>query len=382
MIDIYWSLQRATPIVVLLLALLVLITLAPGRVSASDAPVSLTDNQFRTGCPAHPSARGYSNMVYDWATGNAYLFGGTDHVGFVYSLFDVWSYNSFTQRWKLLVNSDTLFNAFQADDRVLDPQSKKVLIFSTFVNCDASGFCGVETWIYDIATNTFENVAPAVQPSLRWGYRIAYDTQSKRAILFGGSDGYTGETLNDTWVYNFETNAWTEMQPATSPPPHHFAAMTYHPLADRVILFGGYNIQADEYLNDTWAYDYNSNTWTDLQPTTRPSARVYHTIAWDLWSNKIILFGGVSNVKLYEPVLDDSWAFDLKSNTWTKLKPKASPSARAWHAMVGTWTGPLLFGGGPTHDVFTDDDTWSYNSRAKKWEEIGVCKTKGKAGLQ
>jgi N-acetylneuraminic acid mutarotase len=320
-------------------------------------------------------------MVYDWKTGNAYLFGGIDtpSPNGDYTLFDVWTYNSFTQRWKLLLNSDSFYNAFQRDAVAFDPQSKKVVLFSTFVNCDNFG-CGVETWIYDIATNTFENVAPSVQPSLRWGSRMAYDSESKRAILFGGSDGYTAETLNDTWAYDFQTNTWTEMRPANSPPPHHFAAMTYHPLADRVILFGGYIIQADKYLNDTWAYDYNSNTWTDLQTTRRPRARLYHTIAWDIWSNKIILFGGVS--KLYEPVLDDTWAFDLKSNTWTRLRQKEFPSARAWQVMEGTWTGPLLFGGSPTHDVFTNDDTWNYYSFANKWVEVQACQTTSADWLQ
>jgi N-acetylneuraminic acid mutarotase len=364
MFDICCSLKRAAPVVALLVALLAL--LSPIAARASEYPASLADNQLRGGCRTHPSARGYSDMVYDWTTGNAYLFGGIDHAtpNLDYPLFDVWSYNSFTQRWKLLFNSDSAYNAFQRDAVAFDPRSKKVVLFSTFVNCDNFG-CGVETWIYDLATNTFENVTPVVQPSLRWGSRMVYDAQSKRAILFGGSDGYTAETLNDTWAYDFETNTWTEMRPATSPPPHHFAAMTYHPLADRIILFGGYNIWTEESLNDTWAYDYNSNNWMNLEPITPPPARLYHTLAWDIWSNKVILFGGVS--KPYEPLLGDTWAFDLKSNTWTKLKPKAAPSARAWQVTEGTWTGPLLFGGSPQHD--------DYYSPAKRWAEIGACKT-------
>ncbi len=325
-------------------------------------------------CPTHPSARGYSDMVYDWTTGTAYLFGGIDHVtpSLDYPLFDVWSYNSFTRHWKRLFNSDTAYNAFQRDAVAFDPHSKKVVLFSTFVNCNDFG-CGVETWIYDIATNTFENVTPAVQPSLRWGSRMVYDVESKRAILFGGSDGYTTETLNDTWAYDFESNTWTEMNPVVSPPPHHFAAMVYHPFAERVILFGGGIIQTGELLNDTWAYDYNRNTWTDLRPANPPPARAYHTLAWDLWSNKIILFGGVSTSG-YEPVLGDTWGLDLKSNAWIKLKPKGSPSARAWQVSEGTWSGPLLFGGSPLHDNYTDDDTWSYLSIERRWVQIGACK--------
>lgn len=362
---------------ILIFGLVLIGYLAPVTAWAQSHTPGRTQNRFPTSsCPLHPSARGYSNMVYDWTTGNAYLFGGTDQVSFVYPLFDIWSYSSFTHRWNLLFNDATFFNAFQADDRALDPQSREVLVFSTFVNCDDSGYCGSETWIYDIATNTFKNVTPAVQPSLRWGYRIAYDTRSKRAILFGGSDGYTGETLNDTWAYDFEANTWTEMRPSNSPPPHHFAAMTYDPLAGKIILFGGFDIGKNESLNDTWAYDAKTNTWTDLQPASPPPARLYHTMAWDIWSNRIIMFGGVSIP--YEPILGDTWAFDLRRNTWTQLQPKGSPSSRAWQAMMGTWTGPLLFGGSPTHDVLTDDDTWNYNSLNNSWIEVLPCKTKNR----
>jgi hypothetical protein len=50
--------------------------------------------------------------------------------------------------------------------------------------------------------------------------------------------------------------------------------------------------------------------------------------------------------------------------------------------MEGTWTGPLLFGGSPTHDVFTNDDTWNYYSFANKWVEVQACQTTSADWLQ
>ncbi len=327
-------------------------------------------------CPERPSARGYAQMVYDSATGTAYIFGGIDQAtpNLDYPLFDVWSYNTVTRRWTMLLNDPGLYNAFQRDAVALDPESRKVVLYSTFVNCNWKHrwYCGVETWLYDLGTNTFENVTSGTEPPLRWGSRMVYDTGSRRAILFGGSDGYTSETLNDTWAYDFASNTWTRMFPGESPPPHHFAAMAYHPRADRTVLFGGYDIYADTVRNDTWAYDYDTNTWTDLAPTDPPPPRLYHALAWDRWSNDLILFGGVSYP--YEPVLDDTWAFDLTGNTWTPLAPQASPSARAWHAMVGTREGVLLFGGSPVHSPFTDDDTWVFDAPANRWKEVRPCR--------
>jgi len=343
-------------------------------VRAQQAPTAAIDGLGRPVPPGpHPSARGYGMTAYDWATGTAYLFGGIDNrvPSGDYTLFDVWSYSTATGRWTRRLKSDRFYNAFQRDAIALDSSSGQVVLYSTFVNCvwDDPWYCGVETWIYDTRRNTFENVTSGTEPPLRWGSRMVYDARSRRAVLFGGSDGYTAETLNDTWTFDFETRSWTRMTPAVSPPPHHFAAMAYHPLADRVVLFGGSDIWQDLVMNDTWTYDYEADAWTEIHTSVSPSPRLYHAMTWDLASNRMVLFGGVSYP--YEPVLGDTWALDLERSTWTPLTPTPAPSPRAWHVMEGTWTGVLLFGGSPQHDPFTDGDTWIYDSRRNRWKEIG-----------
>lgn len=340
---------------------------APGQ-GARAVTTSALHSQAK--CTPHPSARGYSVTAYDWTTGIVYLFGGVDEVwlpNYDYPLFDVWSYNTFTRRWTRRLNSD-LYNAFQRDAIALDPRSKKVVLYSTYVD-PAGGFgFGVETWLYDIRRNTFENVTSGTEPPLRWGSRMVYDSQSRRAILFGGSDGFTAETLNDTWSFDFETRMWTQMEPAVSPPPHHFAAMAYHPLADRAVLFGGFDIYKESVLNDTWTYDYDTNTWTELHPDVSPPARLYHSMAWDIKSNRMVMFGGVEYP--YEPILGDTWSLDLKHSTWTQLSPAPAPKARAWHVMEGTWEGALLFGGSPQHEIYTFDDTWIFDSHRDRWNAV------------
>lgn len=316
---------------------------------------------------SHPSRRGYASILYDRETGMAYLLGGSKKIGSYYTLYDVWRFNTVTRSWEKLFEdkAGSFFNAFQAEAMALDSRSKKILIYSNFIVPDV----GVETWIYDIRRNTFENVTSGTEPPSRWGSRMVYDSESRRAILFGGSDNYTAETRNETWTYDFTTNTWSNMEPALSPPPHHYGAMTYLPFEDRVILFGGYDIYADTVRGETWAYDFNSNTWSNMEPAISPPPRVYHTLTWDLPSNRAIVFGGVSYP--YEPVLDDTWAYDLRRNEWTKLEPRTAPSARAWHCAVGTWRGSLLFGGSPEHTVFSDDDTWLHESFLNRWLQIG-----------
>lgn len=321
-------------------------------------------------CPTGPQARGYGLTAYDWRTGTVFLIGGVDEQtpDLTYSLRDVWSYNTFTRRWTLRLNSDRFFNAFQRDAIALDSRSKQIVLYSTFVDPDGGGGWGVETWMYDIRRNTFENITSGTEPPLRWGSRMVYDNESRRAILFGGSDGFTAETLNDTWAFDFKSKIWTRMDPTVSPPPHHFAAMAYHPLVDRVVLFGGFDIYENVSLNDTWTYDYNTNTWIELDPAESPPARLYHAMAWDLWSNRMIMFGGVAYP--YEPLFGDTWSLDLKRNSWTQLTPKREPNARAWHVMQGTWGGAFLFGGSPQHELYTYDDTWIYRPHPNRWIRV------------
>jgi hypothetical protein len=58
------------------------------------------------------------------------------------------------------------------------------------------------------------------------------------------------------------------MNPEIEPPSVSRHAMVYDEEKDRIILFGGWldpNVPFD-FTDEFWAYDYESNTWTDLTP--------------------------------------------------------------------------------------------------------------------
>ena len=145
--------------------------------------------------------------------------------------------------------------------------------------------------------------------------------------------------------------------------------LPYNPNVDRVVLFGGFVNETGTSQNETWTYDYNNNIWTEVNTAVSPPARMYHTLAWDESSNRMIMFGGV--VEPYKPLFGDTWALDLETESWTQLSPtRSKPSARAWHVMEGTWEGVLLYGGSRRHSPYTKDDTWIYNSDNNRWIPI------------
>jgi N-acetylneuraminic acid mutarotase len=141
-----------------------------------------------------------------------------------------------------------------------------------------------------------------------------------------------------------------------------------------VILFGGFTEPGDDapssrdmiITGDTWSYDYNTNTWEELEPNEAPPARGYSAIAYDAKSDRVILFGGEdeSAGNIYK----DTWVYQSDTNTWTELYPDISPSNRGWHAMVYSTKAQriILFGGGVSREQCTDE-TWIYDSETNTW---------------
>ena len=50
-----------------------------------------------------------------------------------------------------------------------------------------------------------------------------------------------GEELQDTWIYDYVTNNWTQIFPEGTPPTRMSSAMVYDAVNEKMILFGGSN---------------------------------------------------------------------------------------------------------------------------------------------
>ena len=239
-----------------------------------------------------------------------------------------------------------------------DTESDRIILFG---GVDAS-FAGERTtWAYDFNTDTWTRQATG--PSARQGPRMAYDSESDRIILFGGEATTTRRNLNDTWAYDYNTDSWTEMEPSISPPAQWFQAMAYDAESDRVLMWRG--------SPDTgvWAYDFNTNTWTENETVERPSKGTVGGMAYDSESDRCILFGGGftgSNTT------DETWAYDYNTNAWTKMEPSENPGELTMHSMVYSPALDLvvLFGGRVgAGDAYTAE-TWTYDLNSDTWTNV------------
>ena len=249
---------------------------------------------------------------------------------------------------------------------VYDPILQKAIFFGGGYQ-DTSGFeLFNDMWLFDPTNNLWSESSPTVKPLARSGHSMVYDSFNRKTILFGGwveSEGL----MNDTWIYDSQTNQWTEIFPTNTPIRRQGSSLYYDSDAQRVILFGGYKDSLPHY-SDTWEFNYSDSSWTELNPTSNPSGRYGSKIVYDPMNQKAILFGGRSST-----IMDDTWVYYYGNNSWSELSITSKPDTRYWHSMVYNSNNQeiILFGGrheGASGEAL--DDTWIFNPSNNQWTEV------------
>ena len=118
---------------------------------------------------------------------------------------------------------------------------------------------------------------------------MAYDANNDRIVLFGGRVPPDDESVGDTWAYDYDADTWIQMSPPDSPSVRSHHTMSYYPKGHCVVLFGGVPKTGHQY-GDTWTYDYSADSWTELDPPESPSDRGMSAMVYDAESERVILF--------------------------------------------------------------------------------------------
>ena len=184
---------------------------------------------------------------------------------------------------------------------------------------------------------------------------LAYDAADGYLVLFGGYN-QAGYYANQTWTFSGTT--WTQLSPATSPPPMASFGMAYDPSLSEVVVVGGSS--GANPVNSTWLF--RAGTWTPGPAV--PSVGLYNmAVAYDAAASALIAVGGANSVgqgtnatwKLtatgWSPVALASGS-DLPGGTYLLAPSPAGPGLVAYSSQVtavGTW----LYGNGSWTNVTT-----------------------------
>jgi len=321
-----------------------------------------------------PSAGGYTTMCYDAESHLVVLYGGQmtgDYTDSNTYSDETWTFDPATHEWTKKSPAGFPLGS-SGGSMTYDSKADRCILSST------SGFwldpqtqaTPLQTWAYDASTDTWTQLADG--PRMLLGQRIVYDSESDRTILFGGfGPPWTmGQGISDeTWAYDYKTNTWTNMQPRVHPTGRNYIGMVYDSKADRVVLWGdwtpNYNPSID---TSVWTYDYNTNTWQEFEhKRDGPAGRDYINLAYDPKADKILMYGGYSYGN------DETWVYDLNTDTWQQMFPPSNPGLLSRYSMVYVkdLNKVILYGGqdGPNYDSYKTD-TWSYSLRSNTWTNI------------
>ena len=329
---------------------------------------------------AYPVKRVGHRMIYDSVNDRIIMYGGAKAAGEAYWVFDTWAYDYNTNTWTQLITDNSPYgsNAKMA----YDSESDKIISFG---GSHEDHVPSDQTWIYDYTANTWTQVSPSIDPNMRESCQMVYDSESDVVIMIGGNlhqDSNPGADMNwrfnDTWAYDYNTNTWENMTYTTFPLGYTFDSVAYDSESDRVIVFGGTNgrdVYLDptggKYHGETWSYDYNTNTWANITPSVSPVPKIGTNMAYDAENDLIILFGGYTHLQTTE-IDDETWAFDYNTLTWTELNPDGDLHRRIHSMAYDSESEKIVIFGGNIGDNPTDffDDTWVFDYNFNNWTKM------------
>ncbi len=296
-----------------------------------------------------PSARRNASAILDPVENRIVIFGGTTGTA-ANVLNDVWGFDLDTNTWVNLtpaagppVPAPRLFPA-----SIYDPFGRQMITWSG----QAQGVFFNDVWSFDLNANAWSQFTPTGgPPNIRYGVGYTFDPKARDLVTFAGFTNLG--RFHDVWRFNDQAETWTDVSPATGPGERCLHAACYDALRHRMIMYAGQNNFGP--LDDVWALDLDTDTWTNLTPASKPSGRYFASMVYDAANHRATVFGGQT---LLTPV-NDVWVFDLWTNAWTQLSPTGTPpTARFGSAGIydGAHDRMIVFGG---NDGVVKNDVWA-----------------------
>lgn len=260
-----------------------------------------------------------------------------------------YAFDYVTKNWTYLTVSPDKYG----NNMIFDPVLRKVLFYGgTFMFGDDTS-----TRTFDYATNSWDILIDDSSLGGRVSPAMVYDSENNISLVYGGSyndGGCCVKYRNDTWAFNSQTNNWTNLNPSNNPGGLTQSYHVYDQKHNKFILFGGHD--GVNYKGETWAYDFTLNTWTKLNSTNEPSPRQDGEMYYDPILEKSFLFGGKNSSNNFA----ETWSFDYASNLWTQIESDVSPSARKTFGLSYDSDQQVAI----LHGFANTDPTWQFTPAA------------------
>ncbi|PCJ60044.1 MAG: hypothetical protein COA79_09570 [Planctomycetota bacterium] len=183
--------------------------------------------------------------------------------------------------------------------------------------------CG--TWLFSESSKKWTALKQPLQdqPSARLLPAMAYDSEAKKIILFGGDD--LAKCLDDTWLYDCENKIWEKIETKNTPPALAGQLMVYVPEHKVILMTGGYK-GGWRNSKETWIFELETKTWSKLS-LDLPAAAAFSSGGYDPKS-KTIYFTALGNKKI-----QNIYALKLNLSSVAKSKMEQQNKDKDYHSV-------------------------------------------------
>jgi hypothetical protein len=213
-------------------------------------------------------------------------------------------------------------------------------------------------------------VGPKASRKLGWRGHSVTAIGSNAFLVFGGEEG--PKLSSSLFKLNLNPTRWESIETTGSKPcARAFHSVVYDIEENKMICFGG--LGGRQSLDDCFKLDIAHLLWEPIFPEMghrTPAARHGHTLTQVSKSGAAVLFGG-AGAGFY----DDVFLLDIKTGKW--VDPTISgtpPTARAFHTACPLVNGSkvLVFGGTNGSQTFADLHVLDITTDGMAWSRVEV----------
>lgn len=344
--------SAAVPII-LLLMVLILVSCQGPEDSDADTTDTTADATAPTVVSVSPPAR-FRPAMARIDEGKAILFGGTPDESIV--LNDTWEYDTSNHTWSEITISGDVPQGRVEHVMAYAGGTKIVMFGGGDAKVAETLFSG--TWEYESSAETWTKYSIS-GPNPNRASAMAYAGGNK-VVSFGG---FTDSGINETWDYDAATHTWTKPNiTGTTPSDRCCHAMAYAG-GNKVVMFGGDTGSWTESVSEgtAWIYDAENHTWSENNTTgVKPDARIHHVMVY-AGGSKIIMYGGFKGSRANPEHLSDTWEYDAETYTWTEIDTQGNPGGSVTDAAAYVGNGKIVLFIGHSRD------TWEYDISNHTW---------------
>lgn len=189
---------------------------------------------------------------------------------------------------------------------------------------------------------------------------VAFVNNGKAYIALGRNLARAGYQ-QDCWQYDPSNNTWTQMATFPGEPRGKAIAQTIDSISYAGLGYGGNAVYTNKgYFNDFWAFNPRTNTWT--RKADYPSTTVNAAMSF-VYNKEIYVCEGADGLNYYGEV----WKYNPVTDKWSQLNDNKAHN-RGCGVMVCNSQNRCFFGIG--YNGENRNDWWEYFPAKDEWKQL------------